>query len=207
MYDGCVYLHVCVHIMSMYDVCVCVSMVCVCVCLCACVCESVCLLINTRDSFDLKYIILRSISMKTQSHLVCQCNYILMLFLLFLLFFSQVSFDVAWSPNCIDQRCYEYAELAMVTDYLVIMSYDERSQITGPCVAGPNSGYNTTLTGVLQYRALGLNTTRLILGVPWYGYNYPCLSISDDHVCSIEKVPFRGVDCSDAAGLYRLYYM
>ena len=80
------------------------------------------------------------------------------------------------------------------------MSYDERSQIYGPCVAGPNSGYNTTATGILQYRTLGLNTTQLILGVPWYGYHYPCLSLSDDHVCSIEKVPFRGVDCSDAAG-------
>ena len=120
----------------------------------------------------------------------------------------QVSFDVAWSPNCIDQRCYQYAELATVTDYLVIMSYDERSQIYGPCVAGPNSGYNTTATGILQYRALGLNTSQLILGVPWYGYNYPCLSLSDDHVCSIDKVPFRGADCSDAAGIYTMcnYY-
>ena len=113
---------------------------------------------------------------------------------------SQISFDVAWSPNCIDGRCYQYTELSLVTDYLVIMSYDERSQIYGPCVAGPNSGYNTTATGILQYRTLGLNTTQLILGVPWYGYKYPCLSLSDDHVCSIEKVPFRGVDCSDAAG-------
>ena len=113
---------------------------------------------------------------------------------------SQISFDVAWSPNCIDGRCYQYAELALVTDYLVVMSYDERSQIYGPCVAGANSGYNTTATGILQYRTLGLNTTQLVLGVPWYGYNYPCLSLSEDHVCSIEKVPFRGADCSDAAG-------
>ena len=123
------------------------------------------------------------------------------LFILHHTLLSQVSFDVAWSPNCIDGRCYQYAELALVTDYMVIMSYDERSQIYGPCVAGPNSGYNTTATGILQYRTLGLNTTQLILGVPWYGYNYPCLSLSDDHVCSIEKVPFRGVDCSDAAGM------
>ena len=122
----------------------------------------------------------------------------------------QISFDVAWSPNCIDGRCYQYAELALVTDYLVVMSYDERSQIYGPCVAGANSGYNTTATGILQYRTLGLNTTQLILGVPWYGYNYPCLSLSEDHVCSIEKVPFRGADCSDAAGQFvdsRVEYM
>lgn len=35
-------------------------------------------------------------------------------------------------------------------DYVFIMSYDERSQIRGPCVAGPNSPYNWTLTGNFQ---------------------------------------------------------
>ena len=34
-----------------------------------------------------------------------------------------------------------------MTDFLVVMSYDERSQIHGPCVAGPNSAYGTTFNG------------------------------------------------------------
>lgn len=62
---------------------------------------------------------------------------------------SQVSFDVAWSPDCIDSRCYDYKSIAEVTDFLVVMSYDERSQIHGPCVAGPNSAFGTTFQGLL----------------------------------------------------------
>jgi Di-N-acetylchitobiase len=32
------------------------------------------------------------------------------------------------------------------------------------------------------------------------GYDYPCIPPSNSTVCSITKVPFRGVECSDAAG-------
>merc|ERR1712190_652733 len=40
-----------------------------------------------------------------------------------------------------------------------------------------------------------------VLGMPWYGYQYPCTSaeLAGDF-CQIEMVPFRGVNCSDAAG-------
>lgn len=36
---------------------------------------------------------------------------------------TQVTFDVAWSPKCIDKRCYDYAALANTTDFLFIMAY------------------------------------------------------------------------------------
>ena len=39
----------------------------------------------------------------------------------------------------------------------------------------------------------------MVLGLPWYGYNYPCTSF-ENNICEIKKVPFRGVNCSDAAG-------
>lgn len=48
--------------------------------------------------------------------------------------------------------------------------------------------------------ALGIGPEKLVLGLPWYGYDYPCLELSEMHVCSIKRVPFRGVNCSDAAG-------
>lgn len=41
----------------------------------------------------------------------------------------------------------------------------------------------------------------MVLGVPWYGYDYICnpgISVDDD--CYIKRVPFRGANCSDAAG-------
>ena len=43
---------------------------------------------------------------------------------------------------------------------------------------------------------------KLVLGTPWYGYHYPCLegTTITDRYCPIQSVPFRGVNCSDAAG-------
>ena len=55
--------------------------------------------------------------------------------------------DVAWSPNCIDQRCYDYYGLAEASDFLFVMAYDEQSQIFGTCKAGPNSDYEKTYQG------------------------------------------------------------
>lgn len=117
----------------------------------------------------------------------------------------QVTFDVAWSPNCIDGRCYDYSGIADATDFVVIMSYDERSQIFGTCVASANSALSTTAEGVEDYLKLGIPLNKLVLGLPWYGYDYPCLSLTEDSLCTIPKVPFRGVNCSDAAGTQRSY--
>ena len=119
----------------------------------------------------------------------------------------QVTFDIPWSPNCIDGRCYEFDKLVQVTDFLVIMAYDERSQIYGDCIAFANSGYSTTSNGISAYKKLGIQSNRLVLGQPWYGYKYPCIELDDDHVCKIRKVPFRGVECSDAAGTEIPYYI
>ncbi|XP_070565593.1 di-N-acetylchitobiase-like [Ptychodera flava] len=119
--------------------------------------------------------------------------------------FSQVTFDVAWSPDCIDKRCYDYKGLADATDFLFVMSYDEQSQIYGPCVAMANSPYNKTVTGVEKYLKLGIPANKLVLGVPWYGYDYPCVNITKDNLCTIKKVPFRGAPCSDAAGRQKDY--
>lgn len=58
-----------------------------------------------------------------------------------------MTYDVAWSPHCVDNRCYDVKALSEVTDFLFVMAYDERSQISGPCIAGPNSAYNLTLYG------------------------------------------------------------
>ena len=116
----------------------------------------------------------------------------------------QVTFDIAWSPNGIDNRWYDYKALASYTDFVVVMSYDERSQIwTGPCIAGANSAYPTTVAGVSQYLSMGIPPNKLVLGLPWYGYDYPCTAMSRTGVCSIKEVPFQGAPCSDAAGTQR----
>lgn len=59
--------------------------------------------------------------------------------------------DVAWSPACVDKRCYDYASLADIADFIFIMAYDERSQIRGPCVAWANSALNVTESGKMFF--------------------------------------------------------
>ena len=62
--------------------------------------------------------------------------------------FFQVSFDVAWSPDCIDGRCYDAEALSKVVDFLVVMAYDEQSQIkSADCVAKANSPLKQTKAG------------------------------------------------------------
>ena len=81
------------------------------------------------------------------------------------------------------------------------MSYDEQSQMHGQtvCTAKANSPYQQTREGVLTFLDLGIPARMLVLGVPWYGYVYPC-TVLLSNVCRIESRPFRGCKCSDAAG-------
>ena len=112
---------------------------------------------------------------------------------------AQVSFDVAWGPGGVDERVYDYAGLAKATDLLFVMGYDERSQVwgSGPCVAGANAGLKQTESGLDAYLRLGIAGTQLVAGSPWYGRLYPCLSL-DGSTCTVQSVPFRGCNCSDA---------
>ncbi|KAJ8376412.1 hypothetical protein SKAU_G00069920 [Synaphobranchus kaupii] len=113
---------------------------------------------------------------------------------------SQVTFDVAWSPDCIDKRCYDYVALAESCDFLFVMSYDEQSQIWGDCIAMANAPIKQTFKAYDHYMRMKINPRKLVMGVPWYGYDYPCLNFSQEGVCTIAKVPFHGAPCSDAAG-------
>lgn len=82
-----------------------------------------------------------------------------------------------------------------------VMSYDEQSQMweDGRCQARPNSPLVKTFSGLRKYLQLGVPHSKLVLGVPWYGYRYPCEELSAG-VCYIDLVPFRGCNCTDAAG-------
>ena len=117
---------------------------------------------------------------------------------------GQVSVDLAWSPSCIDNRCYDSVGIAAAVDLVFIMSYDLRSQVwlLSDCIASANAPIRRVIAGVLNYTALGIPTSSMILGVPWYAYEYPCLNGTHPEAerCEIKHVPFQGAPCSDAAG-------
>lgn len=114
---------------------------------------------------------------------------------------SQVTFDIAWSPDGIDGRYYDAVGLANAVDFLFVMAYDEQSQIfDSACTARANSGLQKTISGIQEFLDLGIAADKLVLGVPWYGYNYDCVQMTSNNTCYIQEVPFRGANCSDAAG-------
>lgn len=114
----------------------------------------------------------------------------------------QVTTCVPWSPHDIDGRAYPFERIAKASDALYVMDYDTRSQIFDACIAGANAPFSGMINGMEEWFNLGISPSKFILGVPWYGYRYECLpgTSSDAVYCPIDFVPFRGVNCSDAAG-------
>lgn len=51
-----------------------------------------------------------------------------------------------------------------------------------------------------RYLALGIPPEKLVLGLPWYGYDYSCIATTGVDTCHIKRVPYQGANCSDAAG-------
>ncbi|KAH8051599.1 hypothetical protein JL720_15085 [Aureococcus anophagefferens] len=88
-----------------------------------------------------------------------------------------VGYDVGWMPG-IDGRFYDVAGIAEHADYF-----------PPPQV----------LQGVLNYLAL-VDPSQLVLAVPWYGREYPCVSgtAKDARYCPIAAAPWRDANCTDA---------
>jgi Di-N-acetylchitobiase len=114
----------------------------------------------------------------------------------------QTSVCAAWDPHGIDGRWYDYVGLAEASDFLYVMCYDTRSQIFDRCTASANAPWPTCRHGVEDFLEMGISPQKLVLGLPWYGYRYECINPSSplDDTCNIAMVPFRDVNCSDAAG-------
>ena len=115
---------------------------------------------------------------------------------------SQLTVDVAWSPNCIDGRCYDVVALAAEVDFLFVMAYDMRSQIfdLDDCRASANSPIRLVEAGLRNYTRLGVQPHKLVLGVPWSASHttrtsliaFPCsssASLSPHHCCCLSARP------------------
>jgi hypothetical protein len=66
----------------------------------------------------------------------------------------------------------DYVGLANATDFLIMMDYDMRSQIFGPCIASANSPPDLVVAGFANFTKLGVPADKLVLG---YLYPLPLL--------------------------------
>eukprot|EP01083_Nonionella_stella_P165381 549974_1 len=123
---------------------------------------------------------------------------------------SQISVCVAWNAYQVDGRQYDYYNLSQSVDLFYVMNYDTQSQNRQhQCLAAANAPYQGCQLGIQSYLDLGISPEKLILGVPWYGYNYSCdmqqMESMTSKYCPIPFETFRGVNCSDAAGNEKTY--
>ncbi|XP_059503679.1 di-N-acetylchitobiase-like [Stegostoma tigrinum] len=109
---------------------------------------------------------------------------------------SQVTFNAPWSPHCVDDQCYDFVELAKACDYLIVKSFDVQSQMWDECFAKANAPYDKVFSGLSAYVKLGIDPKKLVMGIPWFGYDYPCERFFEPGRCNLEEYSFRGARCS-----------
>ncbi|XP_078418020.1 di-N-acetylchitobiase-like [Cetorhinus maximus] len=118
---------------------------------------------------------------------------------------SQVTFNVPWTPDCTVGRCYDYAAIANSCDFLFVMSYDIHRGILDDCIAKPNAPYNQTLSGLSAYIDLGIDSRKLVMGVPWYGYDYTCQRFFEAGRCDLTTFHLNKSTCSFRASRWIPY--
>jgi spore germination protein YaaH len=76
-----------------------------------------------------------------------------------------VDWNNSWDLKVISEQC----------DFIILMGYDyywSGSATAGPVAPLENETYNVTRS-IETYLAAGVSTDKLLLGVPWYGYDWP----------------------------------
>ena len=94
---------------------------------------------------------------------------------------SQLSFDLSILPAG-QAAHYDHGKLATVLDFIVPMAYDEPWNTK---VAAANSPIATIGKGIAQYAAAGVPASKLVIGLPWYGWDYPCNTTQTGGVCDV----------------------
>eukprot|EP00057_Strongylocentrotus_purpuratus_P005987 XP_011660461.1 PREDICTED: di-N-acetylchitobiase [Strongylocentrotus purpuratus] len=94
--------------------------------------------------------------------------------------YAQVTLDSPYSAECTFGRCYDYRAIGEIVDYIMIMAYDELV-VDGRAMA--NAPLNKTTKGVDDFVKAGVPSSKLVLIVPWYGYDFPCSMLTESDVC------------------------
>ncbi|XP_032883738.1 di-N-acetylchitobiase-like [Amblyraja radiata] len=112
-----------------------------------------------------------------------------------------------WSPKCTDSQCHDYEQIAKYCDTLLVLAFNMPAQKLDNCRAKAGAPYHQTITGILAYIKLGVDSRKIVMGVPWFGLDYPCERLIEAGNCELRKVPNKGPPCSNHDALYIPYSM
>ncbi|XP_048457520.1 di-N-acetylchitobiase-like [Rhincodon typus] len=107
-----------------------------------------------------------------------------------------VSMSIPWTPDCPDGKCYDYTSIAQSCDFLYVKAHDTQHEMWDDCFAKANAPYDETLSGLSYYIKLGVDPKKLVLGLPWYGYDYPCEHFYEPGRCKLKTFPLEVASCS-----------
>ncbi|MFN8241195.1 MAG: glycosyl hydrolase family 18 protein [Bacteroidales bacterium] len=89
--------------------------------------------------------------------------------------------EISMATPAVDwSGAWDFKTLSQLCDYLVIMGYDyywKGSTTAGPVAPLEGETYNITRS-VTTYLNAGVQASKLMLGVPWYGYDWPVANSS-----------------------------
>jgi spore germination protein YaaH len=100
--------------------------------------------------------------------------------------------EISMATPAVDwSGAWDFAQLSQICDYLIVMGYDyywSGSSTAGPVAPLEGESYNVTRT-IDTYLAAGVPREKLLLGVPWYGLDWPVVN-------SARKSPATGMASS-----------
>ena len=115
---------------------------------------------------------------------------------------SQLSFALSAFPSS-QSSFYDHLALSRLLDYIFVMQYDEFPFEAWPkatTVAAANSDLRSLYTTVTSYKTIGVSPSKLVVGLPWYGYDFPCDDTTSGGASS-DPPPPEGTPCrSTGAG-------
>ncbi len=120
---------------------------------------------------------------------------------------GQLSFCVQIWPDAYPKQIpypatYNFQALAEQLDFLVPMAYD---MYTDETWSGKdwNPHANSPFPGLVaaqrQFQAVGVPPSKLVLALPWYGYDFPCSNNSIGTFCMVPGANSRGSWCGPSS--------
>ncbi|XP_041366827.1 di-N-acetylchitobiase-like [Gigantopelta aegis] len=96
---------------------------------------------------------------------------------------------VPWKPPCVQNDC-SFSQLAKKTCDLFLLSPGSYLYLKGyGCKARATIPATKMALGVDEYAVRGVHEDKIILGVPWHGYEYSCAKHSpDSEICLLNEV-------------------